>query len=80
MSQQEGNSKMRMKHILMLLGSLYPSLRNFSKTRSSIALALMIFILVFLFQNIGAIDFHFTMTYTLPVELEMGGSNCSADD
>jgi hypothetical protein len=58
-------------NVVMLLALLYPALRNFSKTRSSIAGALMLFILVFLFQNIAAIYFHFTLMYTPSVELEM---------
>ena len=58
-------------NIVLLLGLLYPALSNFSKTRSSIAGALMLFILLFLVQNIVAIYFHLVLMYTPSVEVEV---------
>ena len=59
-------------NLILLAALLYPSARNFSKTRSSIAAGLMLFIVIFLIENIVAVYFHLTMMnlYTSPVQFQ----------
>jgi hypothetical protein len=58
-------------NIGLLIALLYPAVHNYSKTRSSIALALLVFVLLFLVQNIVAIYYHLTLMYTPSVEIEI---------
>ena len=58
-------------NIILLVALLYPAINNYGKTRSSIALALLVFILLFLVENIVAIYFHLTLMYTPAVEVEI---------
>ena len=56
---------------LLLLGAvLYPSTRNFLKTRSAIAAGLMLFVVLFLIENVTAVYFHVTMMYLYAPPLE----------
>jgi hypothetical protein len=56
---------------IILLALLYPGFRNFFKTRSAISAALLLFTLLFLVENVVAIYFHLTVSYTPAVELEV---------
>jgi len=56
---------------IILLALLYPSFRNFFKTKSAISAALLLFTLLFLVQNAAAVYFHLTVSYTPAVELEV---------
>jgi hypothetical protein len=58
-------------NMIILLALLYPGVRNFFKTRSAISAALLLFTLLFLVQNVVAIYFHLTVSYTSGVELEV---------
>jgi len=58
-------------NIILLVALLYPAINNYSKTRSSIALALLVFAFLFLVENIVAIYFHVTLMYTFGVEVEI---------
>jgi hypothetical protein len=58
-------------NVIILLALLYPGIRNLLKTRSTISASLLAFTLLFLVQNIVAIYFHLTISYTSAVELEV---------
>ena len=58
-------------NVALLITLLYPAINNYSKTKSSIALALLVFVLLFLIENIIAIYFHLTLMYTPAVEVEI---------
>ncbi len=58
-------------NLLILLALLYPGIINFSKTRSRISAALLLFNAIFLLENIVAIFFHLTIVYTPAVEVEV---------
>lgn len=57
-------------NIILLIGILYPAVKNFVKIRSSISVMLVVFSLAFLIQNAVAIYFHMTIPYTIAVEFE----------
>jgi hypothetical protein len=59
-------------NLLLLGGLLYPSIRNVVRTRSPIAVGLLIFVAVFLIENVFAVYFHATMMplYAPPIELQ----------
>ncbi len=57
-------------NLILLMGILYPAVKNFVKTRSSISVMLVVFSLAFLIQNAVAIYFHMTILYTTAVEFE----------
>ena len=59
-------------NLILLAALLYPSARNFSKTKSSIAAGLMLFIILFLLENVVAVYFHLTMMYlyTAPAQFQ----------
>jgi hypothetical protein len=58
-------------NMIILLALLYPGFRNFFKTRSAISAALLLFTFLFLVENVVAIYFHLTVSYTPAVELEV---------
>ena len=59
-------------NLILLAALLYPSTRNFSRTKSFIAAGLMLFILLFLVENIAAVYFHLTMMslYSVAVQFQ----------
>lgn len=58
-------------NVIILLGVLYPGLRNFLRTKSAISAGLLIFTLMLLAENVAAILFHLTVSYTTAVEVEV---------
>jgi hypothetical protein len=60
-------------NVFLVAALLYPSVRNFYMTRSAIAGVLMLFIVLFLAQNVTAIYFHVSnlSLYTHEVDFEL---------
>ncbi|MBI2185192.1 MAG: hypothetical protein HYU39_09575 [Thaumarchaeota archaeon] len=58
-------------NVLLLGALLYPSARNVQKTRSSITIALMLFVIIFLLETSMSIFLQFKMMPLYPADVEL---------